>query len=139
MCLWLMRQGLDPFDDFCDLGGAGIRSVAEEDLKMTVRIFCLSEGRRATEPTFAPSDASLKAMAAPIPRAAPVTIAFFPSRGKPAALLLLDLVMVEDLFCLYCLWCRIRRIRSRGMYADVLWKRVFKQYHSWLGLAEASP
>lgn len=52
----------------------------------------------STELTLAPSDASLYATAAPIPRAAPVTIAFFPSRGKPVTLVLSVLVIVEGTF-----------------------------------------
>ena len=63
------------------------------DVRMSI-----GEDGPVSEPTLAPSAASLYAMAAPIPRAAPVTIAFFPSRGKPVTLALLVPVMVEDPF-----------------------------------------
>lgn len=72
-------------------------------------------------------------MDAPIPRAAPVTIAFFPSRGKPATLALLDLVMVEDSLCLLYLPREIRKIRCRDLYVDELWKPVSKtiSFKAW--------
>lgn len=65
-------------------------------------------------------------MAAPIPRAAPVMIAFFPSRGKPATLVLLDLVMVEDSLCLLYLRCEIHKIWRRDLFVDELWNPLSK-------------